>query len=283
MDDLSVAACLTLRNHGISSARNYLPSRNGKLAFVLNRSHFGCIKLSWCVFVLVNFAVNIFAQESTTQLRELRTATLQNEVLRYRMVSGQEEVGQVTVNIINDTGSELLQIVESISGLLERTTSLIVRKDSTLQSVSSHTVMVKEKFFQEIQLQYESAKVSGRVLQSERLGGPREVNATLATKTQDYFIVPYVLRSCVLQMNTVFKFPVYDALRDRVELARGWVAKTEEVEVPAGKFYCYRMEGFTGKLRWILYFDTEFPHRLIKQKWPALQIESELCVVLPRA
>ncbi len=241
-----------------------------------------CIKLSWCVFILVTLAVNIFAQENKRHSKPMHTAALINEALRYRMVTGTTEVGQITVNIVNKDDA-LLHIVESVSGLFERTTALLVRKDSTLQPLASHTVMMKESYSQEIQLQYSLGNVSGEVFQPEKLGGRQRVGALLAAKTQDYYIVPYFLRSCALQENEVIKFPVYEALRNQVELARGWVVKLEEIEVPVGKFACYRVEGFTGKLRWILYFDKEFPHRLIKQKFPALRIETELIEVMPNS
>jgi hypothetical protein len=135
---------------------------------------------------------------------------------------------------------------------------------------------------QEIQLEYEAGQVLGAIVQPERLGGEKAVSAGLLPHTQDSYIVPYYLRSCALQVDQVIKFPVYEALHDRVELARGWVAKLEEVEAAAGKFVCYRVEGFTGRLRWIFYFDREFPRRLIKQKWPALSLETELIEVNPQ-
>jgi len=212
----------------------------------------------------------------------MHTGALINEVLRYRVITGTTEVGQITVNIVNKDDA-LLHIVESATGLFERTTALLVRKDSTLHPLASHTVMMKESYSQEIQLQYSYGNVSGEVFQPEKLGGRQRVSALLSAKTQDYYIVPYFLRSCALQVNEVIKFHVYEPLRNHVELARGWVVKLEEIEVPVGKFACYRVEGFTGKLRWILYFDKEFPHRLIKQKFPALRIETELLEVMPNS
>ncbi len=240
-----------------------------------------CINLSWCVFFLVTSAVNISAQEVTRVSNQPQARALVSESLRYRMLSGTLEVGQVIVNIVNESGGEFIHIIESTSGLLERTTTLLVRQDSTLSPRASHTVRSNAGLSQEIQLQYEAGKVTGAIVQPKRLGGAKEVRASFLSQTQDYYIVPYFLRSCALQVNQVIKFPVYEALGNRVELARGWVVKLEEVEVAAGKFVCYRMEGFTGKLRWIFYFDKKFPHRLIKQKLPALHLETELFEVTP--
>ena len=201
--------------------------------------------------------------------------------MRYRLRAGTQEVGQISVNIRNHGEENFIQIVESASGLIERTTTLLVRKDSTLTPTASHTVMTNASLSQEIQLQYEANKVNGAILQPDRLGGAQEVSVSFNARTQDYYIVPYFLRSCALQVNAVIKFPVYEALRNRVELARGWVVAFEEIEVPLGKFVCYRVEGFTGRLRWILYFEKDFPHRLIRQKWPALHLESELVEITP--
>ncbi|MEK7727832.1 MAG: hypothetical protein AAB354_05420 [candidate division KSB1 bacterium] len=240
-----------------------------------------CINLIWCVFLLVTAAVNISAQEIANLTVPDQTQVLVSESLRYRMLTGSLEVGRVTVNIVNESHDEFVHIVESVTGLIERTTTLLIKKDSILSSNSSYTIMSKASLTQEIQLQYESNTVSGTVVQPERSGGARKVNATFFSKTEDYYIVPYFLRSCVLQKNRVIKFPVYEALRNRVELARGWVVKLEEVEVPVGKFACYRLEGFTGNLRWILFFDKQFPHRLIKQQFPALYLQTELIEVTP--
>lgn len=240
-----------------------------------------CLKLSWCVFVLVTLAVNVFAQEQSDSAAQARAQALVSEAMRYRLRTGTQEVGQISVNIRNHGEEDFIQIVESASGLIERTTTLLVRKDSTLTPRASHTVMTNASLSQEIQLQYEANKVNGAILQSERLGGAQEVSVSFSASTQDYYIVPYFLRSCALQVNEVIKFPVYEALRNRVELARGWVVALEELEVPLGKFVCYRVEGFTGRLRWILYFEKDFPHRLIKQKWPALHLESELVEIAP--
>ena len=242
-----------------------------------------CLNLSWCVFVLVTLAVNVFAQEQSEAATQARAQVLVSEAMRYRLRAGTQEVGQISVNIRNEGDDDFIQIMESASGLIERTTTLLVRKDSTLTPRASHTVMTNASLSQEIQLQYEANKVSGSVLQFDPLGSVQQVSAALSANTQDYYIVPYFLRSCALQVNEVIKFPVYEALRNRVELARGWVAGLEELEAPLGKFVCYRVEGFTGRLRWILYFEKDFPHRLIRQKWPALYLESELVEIKPNA
>lgn len=237
-----------------------------------------CINLSFYVFVLVSSTVNVLAQG---ERQNLTANALVNETLRYRMLTGALEIGQLTVNITNEDSGDFVHVVESVSGLLERTTTLLLKKDSTLSSHTSHTVITKSNITQEIQLQYDSRQVRGAVRRADRFEGTQEISATFATKTQDYYIVPYFFRSCVLQESKVIKFPVYEAVRHRVELARGWVVKQEETEVPLGKFTCYRLEGYTGKLRWVLFFDKQFPHRLIKQQFPALYIEAELVEIIP--
>lgn len=281
MDDMSFPGLFhqpkSITAGALQSPLNPLPLKTSQCCLATSN----CIKLSWCVFFLVTITVNVFAQETLDLYLPMSSQVLRSESLRYRMLSGVTEVGQITVNIINDHNDGLLQIVESTSGIFERTTTLLIRSDSTLSPLASHTVMTKESFSQEIQLQYATDKVSGAVLQPKGFGGTHEISTPLTTQTQDYYIVPYFLRSCALQVNKVIKFSVYEAVRNRVELARGWVVKLEEIEVPMGKFVCYRVEGFTGKLRWILYFDKEFPYRLIKQKLPALRIETELVEVTP--
>lgn len=237
-----------------------------------------CINLSFYVFVLVSSTVNVLAQE---EQQNISTNALLDETLRYRMLSGTLEIGQLTVNITNEDSGKFVHVVESVTGLLERTTTLLLKKDSTLSSQASHTVITKSNITQEIQLQYDSRQVRGAVRRADRFEGTQEISATFVSKTQDYYIVPYFFRSCVLRESKVIKFPVYEAVRHRVELARGWVVKQEETEVPLGKFMCYRLEGYTGKLRWVLFFDKQFPHRLIKQQFPALYIEAELVEIMP--
>ncbi len=242
---------------------------------------FNCIKVSWCVFFLVTVPVNVFSQSTIKSLHISQPEVLVNEALRYRMLSGAIEVGEMLVNINHDPRAGVLHITESTSGLFERTTTLLLQKDSTLKVLASHTIMTKESFSQEIQLLYKGENITGTIVPPKTWGETRQINTPLSADVQDYYSVPYFLRSCALQVNQVIKFPIYEAVRNRAELARGWVVKLEEVETPVGKFTCYRVEGFTGKLRWILHFDKEFPHRLIKQKLPALSIEAELIAVAP--
>ncbi len=237
-----------------------------------------CLKLSWCVFVLVTPAVNVSAQESP---KSLAASALISESLRYRMLSGSIEIGQMLVDIENNDANGFVHIVESATGLFERTTTLFLHKDSVLSSHASHTIITKSSLAQEIQLQYDSLQVRGAILRLDKSNEGRRIFAKFSTRTEDYYIVPYYFRSCVLKENTVIQFPIYEAARNRVELARGWVVKLEEIEVPLGKIECYRLEGFTGKLRWISFFEKKFPHRLLKQKFPALYLETELVEIMP--
>lgn len=237
-----------------------------------------CLNLSWCVFVLVTLPVNVPAQVTPPNSR---ANVLVSESLRYRMLSGTVAIGQVLIDIKNNDTEDFVYVVESATGLLERTTTLFLRKDSSLSSHASHTIITKSSLAQEIQLRYDAQQVQGSILRLDKSHEPRKIAAKFSARTEDYYIVPYFFRSCVLKENAVYQFPIYEASRNRVELARGWVVKLEEIEVPVGKFECYRLEGFTGKLRWISFFEKEFPHRLLKQKFPALYLETELVEIVP--
>ncbi|MGH7491719.1 MAG: DUF3108 domain-containing protein [bacterium] len=198
------------------------------------------------------------------------------ETLRYRMVSGRTEVGEMTVDIARDQAAGMIHVIESVSGLFERSTVFTLRDDSRLQPVSSSTVFGREPRFHAVRLQYSETNLTGEIEQPVEYGGKRAINLALPPATHDYFAVPHLLRARRLQVDEAISFAIFDFRQQRIDLARAWVVKNETVTVPAGDFVCQRVEGFSGKLRWILLIDETFPHRLVKQTFPAMEIELEL-------
>ena len=208
-----------------------------------------------------------------------RPQVFADETLRYRMVSGKTQVGESRTTIARDPAQGVIHLVESVSGLFERSTVLVLRGDSTLRPLTSCTVFSRDNHFHTVRLNYHGASVSGRIEQPAEYGGSREINLRLAAEAQDYFAVPYLLRAQPLHLHQAISFLIFDFRQQRVDLARAWVAKKETVVTPAGNFECHRLEGFSGKLRWILLREEKFPNRIIKQIFPALEIELELVEV----
>ncbi len=199
-----------------------------------------------------------------------------DEVLRYRMISGKTVVGEMKVNLAHGESGEVIHVVESLSGLFERSTALALRNDSTLQPLSSTTVFSNSNRFHTVRLNYGADVVAGQIHQPVEYGGLQEIQQELAGGSHDFFAVPYLLRAHALAPNQAFIFPIFDFRQKKVDRARAWVAKKETVAAPAGEFACYRVEGFSGELRWIFLLEEKFPHRLVKQIFPALEIELEL-------
>jgi len=201
---------------------------------------------------------------------------LVNGVFRYRMVSGKTEVGEVKATITRDAASGTIQILESTSGLFERSTFLTVRDDSTLRPVTSHTVIAKDARFQEIRLQYSDGHIRGKLEQPPAFGGDRIIDTAQEPGTTDYYLVYYLIRATPLSLGRTLSYLFYDAHEDKIQAARIWVAKIEVVKVPAGSFECYRVVTMAGNRRAILDLEVDFPHRLIKQTIPALDLAYEL-------
>jgi hypothetical protein len=210
-------------------------------------------------------------------------ANLIPETLQYRMLSGSVEVGSSRVTITHDNIAGTIFITESISGLFEQTTIVNLRNDSTLQTLTSHTVLSRDNKYQEAQVQYQDrgTRVKGEVRRPPEFGGQREVDVELEPGTADSYAVPYLFRSTRLAVGKTIRVPVYNALQNEKGSARGWIARIEPVVVPAGNFECYRLEAFSGNSRLILNLDTQFPHRVIRLILPALEVKLELESISP--
>ena len=204
------------------------------------------------------------AQPASGESFVYRPYVLGNETLRYRMVSGQTIVGEMTVNVMRDDTMGMIHIVESVSGLFERSTAFTLRQEAGLRPVSSHTVFGNDDRFHTVHLKYEAHAVTGQIDQPAEFGGNRVIAVALAPAAQDFFAVPYVLRARALRPQEMITFPIFDFHQVRGVQLRGWVVRKEAVTVPAGEFDCYRVEGFSGKLRWIFLIEENFPHQIVK-------------------
>ena len=218
----------------------------------------------------------IWAQSPSEPDDRYQPQVLIPETLRYRMVSGRTEVGEMTVDIARDQTAGVIHVVESVSGLFERSTAFTLRDDARLQTVSSNTVFGREPRFHAVRVHYDETSLTGEIEQPVEYGGRRAINLALAPATHDFFAVPHLLRARRLQVHEAISFPIFDFRQHGFDLARAWTVKSENVTVPAGDFVCHRVEGFSGKLRWIFLIDEAFPHRLVKQIFPAMEIELEL-------
>ncbi|MDZ7269672.1 MAG: DUF3108 domain-containing protein [candidate division KSB1 bacterium] len=204
---------------------------------------------------------------------------LVDDQLRYRTVSGHNVFGETLVTIVHDRAAGVIHISEATRGLFARTTAFTLRADSTLQPLTSHTIVSDEDWTREAHLRYEDRTVNGMVKRPEALGGNLNIHRLLSSGVADVNAVPYLLRASRLAVGRTLTFPIFDALENEETLARAWVVRTEEVSVPAGSFHCYRVEGFSGKARWILLLESTAPHRLIKQILPAAHLSFELVEV----
>ncbi|MDZ7343562.1 MAG: DUF3108 domain-containing protein [candidate division KSB1 bacterium] len=208
-------------------------------------------------------------------------ANLIPETLRYRMLSGSTEVGQSTVTIRHDSAAGMLHLVETISGLFEQTTTLSLRYDTTLQTLTSQTTLSRDSRQQQARLQYsdDGTRVTGEVQRPAEFGGQRAVDTELEAGTVDSYAVPYLLRCAPLAVGTNLSLPLFNGLKNEKGLARAWVARIEPVTVPAGQFECFRLEVYAGNTRLILNLATQFPHRIIRQIFPALDVKLELASI----
>lgn len=199
------------------------------------------------------------------------------------MASGHTEVGEARINIFCDEAAGVIHFVESVSGVFERATAFTLRSDSTGRPLSSHTVFGREPRLRAVRLQYDETSVTGQIEQPAEYGGFEEINCFSGRVTHDFFAVPHLLRGRLLRVHETHVFPIFDFRQRRIVAARAWVAKMEPITVPAGKFNCFRIEGFSGKLRWIVWIDEKFPHRIAKQIFPGMEVEFDLVEFKPAA
>jgi hypothetical protein len=223
------------------------------------------------LFVLAGAAIN-------SGYAQFDPAKLIPETLHYRLLSGSVEVGSSTVTISRDNAVGAIHIVESISGLFEQTAVVSIRDDTSLQPLACRVVIARDNQYHELKLHYreDGQRVTGEIRRPPELGGARVVDTTLPSGAVDLFTVPYLFRASPLAINKTFQFPLFNGLQNEKGIARAWVSRLESVVVPSGTFKCYRLEAFTNNSRVILNLDTQFPHRLIRQIMPELEVKFEL-------
>ena len=203
------------------------------------------------------------------------------ETLRYRMLTGNAEVGSSTTTISRDEGAGTIHIVESISGLFEQTATVTLRDNAALQTLTSHTVISRDNQYHQFKLQYANngERVFGEIHRPREFGGSRVVDVALPAGAADIYAVAPLFRASSLAVGRMIQFPLFNELENEVGLARAWIARLESVVVPAGSYECFRLEAYTGNARLILNIDTQFPHRIIRQIVPSLDVKFELVAV----
>ncbi len=79
-----------------------------------------------------------------------------------------------------------------------------------------------------------------------------------------------------LQVGRGLRLRIFDVRKGRLVRAKGWVSRLVDVEVPAGRFRCYRLELFTGLAQEIDFIEARPPHRLVRQLLPAVDVDIRL-------
>jgi hypothetical protein len=209
---------------------------------------------------------------------QFEPAKLVPETLRYRVLSGAVEVGSSTITITRDSVAGIIHIFESISGLFEQTAIITFRNDTGLQPLTTRVIISRDTQYHELQLRYDDngRRVTGEVRRPPEFGGSRVIDLALPSGAADVYAAPHRFRAAPLVIGKTLQFPFFNALQNEEGVARAWVAKVEAVSVPAGNFECFRLEAFLGNSRLILNIDRQFPHRLIRQILPELEVKFEL-------
>lgn len=205
-------------------------------------------------------------------------AALVPETLPYRLLSGSVTVGSSTVTISRESATGTIHLVESISGLFEQTAVVTMRDDTSLQPLTTQVVISRNNQYHELKLDYRDngQRVTGAMKRPLELGGTRVVDRALPAGTSDLYLVPHLFRASALAVGKTLQFPLFSGLQNEKSFARAWVSRLESVTVPAGVFACFRLETFVGNSRVIINIDTQFPHRVIRQIFPELDVKFEL-------
>jgi hypothetical protein len=211
-----------------------------------------------------------FAQFDPTRLKE--------ETVNYRMVSAGKQIGVANVSIRREVQNEipLIRIVQVISGAFNQTTEVLLRADSTLQTISSYTNITQANQAHVIRLNYKPDRVSGRMEIPPALGGDRRIDELIPSGTVDFNAAEFALRASDLKVGRTIAFQLYNPQQGGRLTYRATVSRLEEITVPAGTFRCRRVEVSAGQAGQIYFFDDKAPHRLILQKLPRLNINIEL-------
>lgn len=237
--------------------------------------------LAVTILVLLGVGSTSFCQSQAVFEARFQPENLTEEQLIYRVISGNVAIGELITSIVHDAGG-VITLNETTTGLYTQTTMIVVRDDATLQPLRSATTIPSEVRDQLVKVRYDYPQVRGHLDVPVAFGGTREVRTKLQDIRQDWYLIPYLLRASQLALRNYFAFPVYHPLTDSKIMARGWVMRIENVQVPAGEFECFRIDGYSGRQRWIIYLQTAFPQRLIKRVLPGLGVEYQLFSVQRR-
>jgi len=242
--------------------KHYESQRNG-FAYSLRLSVFACAL--FCSLASIGFA-------------QFDPARLNEETANYRVVSAGKQIGVASVSIRRETQNNipLIRIVQVISGAFNQTTEVLLRADSTLQTISSYTNITQANQSHVIRLNYKSDRVSGRMELPPALGGDRRIDELIPSGTVDFNAAEFALRASDLKVGKIITFPLFNPQQGGRLSYRATVSRLEEITVPAGAFRCRRVEVNAGQAGQIYFFDDKAPHRLILQKLPALSIDIEL-------
>jgi hypothetical protein len=161
--------------------------------------------------------------------------------------------------------------------LFEQTATVTLRDNATLQTLASHAVIWRNNQYQQVRLHITATAIA-LPAKFATAGIHHAAQGTSFSRRRRRYLRRAASLPRAPWPSANHPVPAFNALQN--ETARRAPDRAPEiVVVPAGNFECYRLEAYAGNARMILCIDTRFPHRIIQQVFPSIDVKLELTAV----
>ncbi len=162
-----------------------------------------------------------------------------------------------------------------MEGYLNQETEIYFLKKPELPGMRSRFVSEKQNAV----AVYDQDSVRIQIVTRTRAKGVKEkktVQLYVPPGAIDLALLRLAITRLPLDVGRSVQMQVVDLREGKLINARGFVSRLTRVTVPAGTFECYRLELFVGLAREIDFIEAQPPYRLIRQIYPAVDIDIRL-------
>lgn len=222
--------------------------------------------------------VGFFCCSSAPARAQFRWAEVGPRAAFYQIYVGTTPIGKARflVKPLTPAAEDTFQFTFQIEGIFNQKTQVTFLKRPDLRPVHSVFESLKTGSSIYADYAYSPEQISGTLTRRGPVEKTQEIRLAAPDGVIDIGLLRYALSLLPLEPMKAVKFPIFDVRDGKVLKGRGWVSRIDEVEVPAGRFRCYRVELFAGSAQEISFIEIRPPHRLIRQLYPSQDVDVKL-------
>lgn len=207
-----------------------------------------------------------------------RYLDLAPDVRQYEVRVGNTQVGHATwiLSRVDSGDGRLWRFQWQLQGMFNQESRVLFRQEPFLTPLVSEFESQRGKLHTRVRVNYSDSLARGTLSDAGRSDKVQAFTAPMAPGLVDIGLLPLVVSHLPLQVGSPVDFPLLDVRKGRLVRGRGFVSRVVDVDVPAGRFRCYRLELFAGMAREVDFIEVRPPHRLVRQLYPAVDVEVRL-------